>query len=118
MAAGFMANLAGDRVVVLSAGSEPAVEVNPAVVEAMGERGIDVSTNLPRGLTDEDVVDSNIVITMGCGDGCPVLPGKRYLDWELADPAGKDVAAVRPVRDEIERRVRNLIDELGIVVDR
>ncbi|GAA3796792.1 arsenate reductase ArsC [Streptomyces coacervatus] len=114
MGAAFLARLAGDRVEVRSAGSAPADEVNPAVVEAMSEVGIDVSAETPKILTTEAVQSSDVVITMGCGDTCPVFPGKRYLDWQLEDPAGQGVAAVRPIRDEIERRVRGLLSELGI----
>ncbi|MEU5532105.1 arsenate reductase ArsC [Streptomyces sp. NPDC020362] len=109
MAAAFLTHLAGDRVQVRSAGSAPADTVNPAVVEAMAEAGIDISAEIPKVLTVEAVQASDVVITMGCGDTCPVFPGKRYLDWELPDPAGQGVAAVRPIRDEIERRVRSLV---------
>ncbi|MFF4520234.1 arsenate reductase ArsC [Streptomyces bluensis] len=113
MAAAFLTHLAGDRVQVRSAGSAPAATVNPAVVEAMAEIGIDVSAEVPKVLTVEAVQASDVVITMGCGDTCPVFPGKRYLDWELQDPAGQGVAAVRPIRDEIEKRIRGLIDEIA-----
>jgi protein-tyrosine-phosphatase len=113
MAAAFLTHLAGDRVQVRSAGSAPAATVNPAVVEAMAEVGIDVSAEVPKVLTVEAVQASDVVITMGCGDTCPVFPGKRYLDWELTDPAGQGVDAVRPIRDEIEKRVRGLIDEIA-----
>jgi protein-tyrosine-phosphatase len=112
MAAGFLTHLAGDRITVRSAGSAPAGAVNPAVVEAMAEVGIDLSAETPKVLTDEAVAASDVVITMGCGDACPLFPGKRYLDWQLPDPAGQGVAAVRPIRDAIERRVRELIAEL------
>ncbi|MFI6335934.1 arsenate reductase ArsC [Streptomyces sp. NPDC050535] len=112
MAAAFLTHLAGDRVQVRSAGSAPAGTVNPAVVAAMSEAGIDISAEVPKVLTVEAVQSSDVVITMGCGDTCPVFPGKRYLDWELPDPAGQDVDAVRPVRDEIERRIRGLLDEI------
>ncbi|MEU6620306.1 arsenate reductase ArsC [Streptomyces litmocidini] len=112
MAAAFLARLGGDRVRVRSAGSAPADTVNPAVVEAMREAGIDITAETPKTLTAEAVESSDVVITMGCGDACPVLPGKRYLDWRLADPAGQGVEAVRPIRDEIERRVRGLLAEL------
>lgn len=113
MAAALLAQHAGDRVTVRSAGSTPADEVNPAVVAAMAEVGIDLTAVRPKGLTDEAVVAADVVVTMGCGDACPVYPGKRYLDWELEDPSGKSVEQVRPIRDEIDRRVRALLDELN-----
>ena len=113
MAAAFLTHLAGDRVEVRSAGSAPADTVNPAVVEAMTEVGIDISAETPKVLTVAAVEASDVVITMGCGDACPVFPGKRYLDWKLDDPAGQGVDAVRPIRDEIEQRVRTLIDEIA-----
>ncbi|SFL32670.1 arsenate reductase ArsC [Geodermatophilus ruber] len=113
MAAGWLRSLAGDAVEVRSAGSLPADRVNPAAVEAMAEVGIDIGDQQPRVLTTDAVATSDVVITMGCGDACPVYPGKRYLDWPLADPAGKGVDAVRPIRDEIERRVRALLAELS-----
>jgi len=113
MAAGFLKHLAGDRIEVRSAGSTPADQVNPAAIEAMKEVGIDISTETPKILTIDAVRTSDVCITMGCGDTCPVFPGKRYLDWTLEDPAGKGVEAVRPIRDEIERRVRSLINELA-----
>ncbi|MCW8103620.1 arsenate reductase ArsC [Streptomyces tauricus] len=113
MAAAFLAHLAGDRIEVRSAGSAPADTVNPAVVEAMAEVGVDVSTQTPKILTVEAVQSSDVVITMGCGDACPVFPGKRYLDWQLDDPAGQGVEAVRPIRDTIETRVRELIAEVA-----
>ena len=113
MAAAFLTHLAGDRVQVRSAGSAPADQVNPAVVEAMREVGIDLSAETPKVLTTEAVQSSDVVITMGCGDACPYFPGKRYLDWQLADPAGQGVEAVRPIRDEIRARVRALIGELA-----
>jgi len=112
IAAGFLRHLAGDRIDVLSAGSEPADRLNPAAVEAMREKGIDISSSVPALLSDADVRSADVVITMGCGDACPVYPGKRYEDWELDDPAGKSVAGVRPIRDEIERRVTRLVSEL------
>ncbi|MCZ4602253.1 arsenate reductase ArsC [Streptomyces sp. Lzd4kr] len=112
MAAAFLTHLAGDRVQVRSAGSAPADTVNPAVVEALAEVGIDISAEVPKVLTVEAVQASDVVITMGCGDTCPFFPGKRYLDWELPDPAGQGVDAVRPIRDEIEKRIRGLIDEI------
>jgi protein-tyrosine-phosphatase len=113
MAAAFLTHLAGDRVQVRSAGSAPADTVNPAVVRAMSEVGVDISAEVPKVLTVEAVQASDVVITMGCGDTCPVFPGKRYLDWELPDPAGQGVEAVRPIRDEIEKRVRGLLDEIA-----
>lgn len=114
MAAAFLTRLGGARVRVRSAGSAPADAVNPAVVEAMEEAGIDISAESPKVLTAEAVRSSDVVITMGCGDACPYFPGKRYLDWRLDDPAGQGVEAVRPIRDEIERRVRGLLAELGV----
>ncbi|MEU6802311.1 arsenate reductase ArsC [Streptomyces neyagawaensis] len=112
MAAGFLSHLAGDRIEVRSAGSLPADQVNPAAVEAMREVGVDITEARPKVLTTEAVQSSDYVITMGCGDVCPVFPGKRYLDWTLEDPAGKGVASVRPIRDEIEQRVLALIAEI------
>ncbi|MEU0940877.1 MULTISPECIES: arsenate reductase ArsC [unclassified Embleya] len=114
MAAAWLTHLARDRIEVRSAGSAPADTVNPAAVQAMAEVGIDMSAQTPKVLTMEAVRASDVVITMGCGDTCPVFPGKRYLDWKLDDPAGQGVDAVRPIRDEIERRVRGLLAELGI----
>lgn len=114
MASGWMQHLAGDRVQVLSGGSEPASEINPAAVAAMREVGIDITDQSPTRWTDETLGAADVVVTMGCGDACPVLPGKRYLDWELEDPAGKGVEQVRPVRDEIEQRVRGLLAELEV----
>jgi protein-tyrosine-phosphatase len=112
MAAAFLTYLAGGRVEVRSAGTAPADAVNPAVVAAMREVGIDISAETLKMLTTEAVRSSDVVITMGCGDTCPVFPGKRYLDWQLDDPAGRDVQAIRPIRDEIERRVRGLLTDL------
>ncbi|MEO3750113.1 arsenate reductase ArsC [Streptomyces sp. B6B3] len=112
MAAGFLIDLAGDRIEVRSAGSLPAERVNPVAVAAMKEVGVDISDGWPERLTLEAVRASDHVITMGCGDACPVLPGRHYADWEVADPAGLDLAAVRPIRDEIERRVLNLLAEI------
>jgi protein-tyrosine-phosphatase len=112
MAAGFLNHLAGDRVEVRSAGSRPAERVNPAAVQAMKEVGVDISAEVPKVLTPEAVRSSGYVITMGCGDACPVFPGTTYRDWALEDPAGQGVEAVRPIRDEIERRVRALIAEI------
>jgi arsenate reductase (thioredoxin) len=114
MAAAFLTHLAGDRVEVRSAGSAPADAVNPAVVAAMKEAGVDISAEVPKILTVEAVQASDVVITMGCGDTCPVFPGKRYLDWQLDDPAGQGVDAVRPIRDEIQRRVTRLLADLGV----
>ncbi|GHA03770.1 arsenate reductase ArsC [Streptomyces echinoruber] len=112
MAAGFLRHLAGDRIEVRSAGSLPADQVNPAAVEAMKEVGIDIADQKPKVLTPEAVQASDYVITMGCGDACPVFPGRKYLDWRLEDPAGKGVEAVRPIRDEIRARVEALIAEI------
>ncbi|MFI8456955.1 arsenate reductase ArsC [Kitasatospora sp. NPDC085464] len=114
MAAAFLAHLGHGRVEVRSAGSAPADTVNPAVVEAMAEAGIDISAEVPKVLTVEAVQASDVVITMGCGDACPYFPGTRYLDWTLDDPAGRGVDAVRPIRDRIEQRIRHLLTELGI----
>lgn len=114
MAAGFLRHLAGDRVRVRSAGSMPADRINPAVMEAMAEKGIDLGANHPSKLSREKVSSADVVVTMGCGDACPVLPGKRYLDWELDDPAGRGVQAVRPIRDEIEDLVRELLADFGV----
>ncbi|MFD5396637.1 arsenate reductase ArsC [Streptomyces sp. NPDC127097] len=113
MAAAFLTHRASERVQVRSAGSAPADAVNPAVVAAMAEVGIDISAEAPKVLTVEAVQASDVVITMGCGDACPVFPGKRYLDWQLPDPAGQGVEAVRPIRDDIEQRVRGLLDEIA-----
>ncbi|KFK90121.1 phosphotyrosine protein phosphatase [Streptomyces sp. JS01] len=113
MAAAFLAHLAGDRVLVNSAGSLPADQVNPAAVAAMAEVGVDITAATPKVLTAEAVQASDYVITMGCGDACPVFPGRTYLDWQLDDPAGKGVDAVRPVRDEIRRRVDALLADIG-----
>ena len=112
MAAGYMQHLAGDRVEIRSAGTAPADSINAAVVEAMGEEGIDISQNTPKILTTEDVKDSDYVITMGCGDECPFFPGKTYLDWPLEDPAGQGVEAIRPIRDQIRSKIEGLIAEI------
>ena len=112
MAAAYLSALAGDRVEVRSAGSAPAATVNPAVVAAMAEEGIDISAEVPKVLTAEAVESSDYVITMGCGDACPFFPGTTYLDWVLEDPAGQGVDAVRPIRDEIRARVEALIAEI------
>jgi len=113
MAAGFLRALAGGRVEVLSAGSEPKDQLNPVAVQAMAEVGIDIAGSTPKVLTTEAVRESDVVITMGCGDTCPIFPGKRYEDWELTDPAGRPIEEVRPIRDEIERRVRRLLAEVA-----
>lgn len=112
MAAALLRHYAGDRVVVRSAGSMPASEVNPGVVAALAELGIELASVAPKKLTDDDVRASDVVITMGCGDACPIYPGKRYLDWELEDPAGKSVEEIRPIRDDIDRRIKGLLVEL------
>ena len=112
MAAGYLQALAGDRIQVLSAGTEPKDQVNPSAVAAMAEEGIDIANNTPKVLTTESVKDSDYVITMGCGDTCPFFPGKVYLDWPLNDPAGKGVDDVRPIRDEIKAKVEALIAEI------
>jgi arsenate reductase (thioredoxin) len=115
MAAAYARAIAGARVDVLSAGSDPASAIHPIVLMAMRERGIDLARELPKLLRDDDVEASDVVITMGCGDACPVYPGKRYVDWELADPAEKSIDEVRAIRDEIESRVRELLCELDVV---
>ena len=112
MAAGYLQHLAGDRIDVLSAGSQPGSQINPVAVQAMAEEGIDLAGNRPKVLTTEAVQASDVVITMGCGDECPYFPGKRYEDWELDDPAGQGIDAVRPIRDEIRKRVEDLIASL------
>ncbi|ROO51516.1 protein-tyrosine-phosphatase [Micromonospora sp. Llam0] len=114
MALGFFTHLAGDRAVAWSGGSDPGIEVNPAVVAAMAERGIDITGEYPKPWTEEVVAAADVVVTMGCGDACPVLPGKRYEDWSFDDPAGLGVADIRPIRDAVERRVRDLLDQLGV----
>ena len=116
MAAALTARLSGGRVNVRSAGSEPAGQINPAVVQAMEEIGLDLSREFPKLLSDEFVRAADVVITMGCGDACPIYPGKRYLDWELDDPAGQDLAAVRTIREDIRARVEGLLRELGVTV--
>lgn len=113
MAAAFLAHYADGRIEVRSAGSAPAAAINPVAIVAMREAGIDIAAEQPKILTPDAVRESDVCVTMGCGDACPYFPGKRYLNWELDDPAGQDLAAVRPIRDEIERRVRALIDELA-----
>jgi len=112
MAAGYLHHLAGDRIDVLSAGSQPADTVNPVAVEAMAEEGIDLAAAQPKVLTDAAVQSSDVVITMGCGDACPFYPGKRYEDWQLDDPAGQGIDAVRPIRNQIKQRVLDLVAEL------
>jgi arsenate reductase (thioredoxin) len=113
MAAGLLNKLAADRVHVRTAGSDPAEEINPTVIEAMDEVGVDLSHEFPKPLTDESVRAADAVITMGCGDACPIYPGKRYEDWDLEDPAGKDLETVRRIRDQIEDRVRGLLEEIA-----
>ena len=112
MAAGFLREIAGDRIEVRSAGSMPAEQINPVAVAAMGEVGIDITAEQPKVLTTEAVQASDVVITMGCGDACPFFPGKRYEDWELDDPAGQGLEAVRPIRDDIRRRIETLVSEI------
>lgn len=112
MAAGWLRHLGGDDVEVFSGGSDPASEINPAAVDAMAEIGIDISDEFPKPWTDEVVQAAGVIITMGCGDACPLYPGKRYLDWEVADPAGLPLEQIRPIRDDIGRRVRALVEEL------
>jgi len=112
MAAGYAQALGGDRVEVLSAGSEPKDQINPIAIQAMAEDGIDIAGTQPKILTTDAVRDSDAVITMGCGDACPVFPGKRYEDWELTDPAGRGIEDVRPIRDDIKHRVQTLLAEL------
>jgi arsenate reductase (thioredoxin) len=116
MALGWFRHLAGDRAVAWSGGSEPGNEVNPGAVAAMAELGIDISEEFPKPWTEEIVRAADVVITMGCGDACPLYPGKRYEDWELDDPAGRDLAAIRPIRDEIGERVRALLERLEVTV--
>ncbi|MEX1078121.1 MAG: arsenate reductase ArsC [Homoserinimonas sp.] len=112
MAAGYLAALAGDRVNVRSAGSEPKDQINPVAIDAMAEEGIDIANNVPKILTTDAVKESDVVITMGCGDACPIFPGKRYEDWELDDPAGQGIESVRPIRDDIKRRIEGLLAEI------
>jgi arsenate reductase len=114
MAAAWMRHIAGDSVRVFSGGSEPAGEVNRSAVEAMAEIGIDIADERPKRWTDEDVAGADVIVTMGCGDSCPIFPGKRYVDWDVPDPAGRPVEEVRPIRDEIGERVRALARELGV----
>jgi protein-tyrosine-phosphatase len=117
MAAGYLGALAGDRINVLSAGSEPKDQLNPVAVDVMAEEGIDIATNTPRLLSTDAVQQADVVITMGCGDACPVFPGKRYEDWELDDPAGQEATTVRRIRDDIRARVQSLIEQLAMTVD-
>lgn len=117
MGAGWMRHLAGDRVDVFSGGSEPAEQVNQAAVAVMAEKGIDIASELPRRWTDVNVLSADVIVTMGCGDTCPFYPGKLYLDWEVEDPSGKTAEEVRPIRDDLEQRVRQLLSELDITVD-
>ena len=112
MAAGFLRDIAGDRIEVRSAGSMPADQINPTAVQAMAELGIDITAEQPKVLTTEAVQASDVVITMGCGDACPFFPGKRYEDWKLDDPAGQGIDAVRPIRDDIRERIQQLVSEL------
>ncbi|MGM7680196.1 arsenate reductase ArsC [Microbacterium sp. A94] len=112
MAAGFLRDIAGDRIEVRSAGSMPADQINPIAVDAMAELGIDITAESPKVLTAEAVQASDVVITMGCGDACPIFPGKRYEDWELEDPAGQGIDSVRPIRDDIRARIEELVSEL------
>ena len=114
MALGFFAHLAADRAIAWSGGSDPADQINSAAIAAMAERGIDISSEYPKPWTDEVVRAADVVVTMGCGDACPVFPGHRYLDWPVDDPAGLDLPAVRPIRDDIERRVRALLDQMHV----
>ncbi len=114
MASGWLRALAGDRVDVFSGGSEPAEMVNPTAVEAMAEAGIDIAGAVPQPWTDDVIRSVDVVVTMGCGDTCPVFPGTRYVDWNVEDPAGKSLEEVRPIRDELEGRVRGLMAELGV----
>lgn len=117
MAAGWLKHLAGGRALVYSGGSEPASEVNPVAIEAMSEVGIDIADEYPKPWTDEVIQSVDVVVTMGCGDACPVFPGTRYVDWEVEDPAGQDLGIVRGIRDDIERRVRALLGDLGVVAE-
>lgn len=114
MAAGWLRHLAGDRVEVFSGGSNPGEQIHPVAADAMAEVGIDITNEYPKPWTDETLGAADVIVTMGCGDACPVLPGKRYLDWQLDDPAGKPLAQVRPIRDDIEQRVRALLEELDV----
>jgi protein-tyrosine-phosphatase len=117
MAAAFAREIGRGRVTVHSAGSAPGEHLNPAVVEVMREKGIDITAERPQKLTDEMALSADVVVTMGCGDACPIYPGKQYVDWELVDPAGKQIEDVRPIRDDVERSVSELIDELLAVTN-
>ncbi len=114
MALGFFQHLAGDRATAWSGGSAPGLQINPMVVQAMKERGVDISEEYPKPWTDETVRAADVVITMGCGDACPIFPGKRYEEWTLDDPADQDLESIRPIRDDIEQRVRTLLGELDV----
>ncbi|KZS73595.1 phosphotyrosine protein phosphatase [Mycobacterium kansasii] len=114
MALGFFTHLAGDRAVAWSGGSEPGDDINPAAIQAMAEVGIDITGEFPKPWTDEIVQAADVIVTMGCGDACPMFPGRRYENWELPDPAGQSLEAVRPIRDEVEKRVRRLLDQLDV----
>ena len=115
MALGFFEQMAGDRAIAYSAGSEPADRINPSAISVMAEIGIDITAQRPKRWTDDMLEAADVVVTMGCGDTCPFIPGRRYLDWTLADPAGQSADAVRPIRDEIEGRVMQLLTELGVL---
>jgi len=115
MAAGFLKHLAGDRIEVLSAGTQPSDQINPSAIAAMAELGIDIANNVPQVLTEQTISEADYVITMGCGDKCPFYPGKIYLDWPLTDPAGKNVAEVKPIRDAIKTKVEELIAEVDSI---
>ena len=117
MALGFLTHLAGDRAVAWSGGSEPGDEINPAAIQAMAEVGIDITGEFPKPWTDEIVRAADVIVTMGCGDACPIFPGRRYENWELPDPAGQSLEAVRPIRDEVEKHVRRLLDQLDVPLD-
>ncbi|MFB6397042.1 arsenate reductase ArsC [Polymorphospora lycopeni] len=117
MALGFFTHLAGGQAIAWSGGSEPGIEINPAAIAAMAERGIDISEEFPKPWTDEVVRAADVVITMGCGDACPIFPGTRYEDWNVDDPASLDLADIRPIRDEIERRIRQLLGELNVTTN-
>lgn len=118
MALGFLQHHAGEKILGMSGGSAPGGAIDPVAVQVMAEKGIDITGEYPKPWTDEIVLVSDVIVTMGCGDACPVLPGKRYVDWELTDPAGRDIDTVRGIRDDIEQRVLALIDELALVAQR
>jgi arsenate reductase len=117
MALGFFTHMAGDRAIAYSGGSEPANQINAAAIAAMAEKGIDIAAEHPKRWTDEMVEAADVVVTMGCGDTCRFIPGRRYADWELADPAGQPLEVVRQIRDEIEMRVRQLLEDLGVTAN-